>query len=366
MPAELPPIAGVDNAKLKVFQDYQGILAKVREAQKKQTPADQMPRLLAGKAFLDNKPQATRDVELNEGKESVKISVMFLSQAEYDKIAEAAKKENKEPPPLLRTTTQSDLHTLNREKSAGKPVEPKLEENLTKLNEWWDKEGQPNFSADEKVLVPARLYGAKHALLYTPAIGPLERERAALARDERQRCGEGLAGDREPGTDLDRPCREGQRSSGAVLHREGHGGREGHLLLAVREQDAELRAGRRSQGRSRVVMGEDLLKGRAVQRVAVGAVLAHPHAMTPSVTGEDEERTRARRRREARSRADRRAPCGRGRACREGSGSGDQEKKATQHLQLHRPRGAGIQATRAISTSPVVFLPRPGTLERWP
>jgi hypothetical protein len=95
---------------------------------------------------------------------------MFITTDEYDRIAAEAKKENKEPPPLLRTTDQSDLATLRKEKSEGKSVEPKLEENLTKRNDWWYERGQPNFTADEKVLVPARLYGAKNALLYTAAI----------------------------------------------------------------------------------------------------------------------------------------------------------------------------------------------------
>jgi MFS family permease len=170
LPTQVPPVAGIDNAKLKAFQDYQGNLAKVRKAQKEQTPAEKMPRVLAGESFLGKEQQVTREVTMTEGNESVKLPVMFVSQAEYDKLAEAARKENREPPPLLQTTDQADLHTLKREQTAGKPVEKKLEETLTKRNEWWDTQGLPNFSADEKPLVTARLSGAKQALLYTAVV----------------------------------------------------------------------------------------------------------------------------------------------------------------------------------------------------
>jgi MFS family permease len=170
LPDRVPPVAGIDNAKLKAFQDYQGILAKVLEAQKKNTPADKMPRVLAGESFLGSQSSATREVAMADGGETVKVAVHFVTQAEYDRMTEAANKQNQEPPPLLRTTDQSDLQTLRKEKAGGKGVEAKLEETLTKRNEWWDKEGLPNFSADEKPLVAARLFGAKQALLYTAAV----------------------------------------------------------------------------------------------------------------------------------------------------------------------------------------------------
>ncbi len=109
-----PAIAGLDNAKLKVFDDYTGYLAKV----------------------------------------------------------EAAKKEGKETPTGPPTTLEADLETLKKEKEAGKPVEPKLEENLTELYGWWTGYGRPNHEVDKKPLQDARLHGSKTALLYT-ALVPL-------------------------------------------------------------------------------------------------------------------------------------------------------------------------------------------------
>jgi MFS family permease len=100
VPQYAPKIAGLDNAKLKVFDDYAGVLAGTAK----------------------------------------------------------------------QTTLEADLETLKKEKAAGKPVEAKLEENLTKLSDWWAKDGKPNYEADKGPLGEARLYGAKTALLYTAAV----------------------------------------------------------------------------------------------------------------------------------------------------------------------------------------------------
>jgi hypothetical protein len=105
-----------------------------------------------------------------EGAETVKVPVTFVTQEAYDALKEKAEKEGKTPPPLLKTTLQSDLETIARLEKEGKPVEAKLKENLTNLKKWWDEQGQPNFSADEDRLEKARLYGAKQALLYTAVV----------------------------------------------------------------------------------------------------------------------------------------------------------------------------------------------------
>ena len=97
MPGTAPKVAGLDNAKLKVFDDY---------------------------------------------------------------AADQSKK----------TTLEADLDTLAKEKAAGKPVEAKLEQNLTDLKAWWDAKGRPNFETDKAPLNAARDYGAKTALLYTAAV----------------------------------------------------------------------------------------------------------------------------------------------------------------------------------------------------
>lgn len=106
LPAEFPKVAGLDNAKLKVFDDY--------------------------KAGFDDK---------------------------------GARKPDAKP-----TTLESDLATLNKLKADGKPVEAELEKSLTKLMGWWESDGRPNFEADKKPLAEARLSGAKTALLKTAYI----------------------------------------------------------------------------------------------------------------------------------------------------------------------------------------------------
>jgi MFS family permease len=166
-PTQVPPIAGIDNAKRKVFEDYAAIIKKVWAAEKAETPADKVPLVLADKAVLGDEPKLTREVGLLAAGEADKVKVTFVSQKAYDALAEKAKKEGNAPPPLLETTLQSDLATLRKEQAAGKPVEEKLETTLTKRMEWWDTQGQPNFSKDQGPLETSQLYGAKNALLYT-------------------------------------------------------------------------------------------------------------------------------------------------------------------------------------------------------
>lgn len=103
MPESVPPVAGIDNAKLKVFQDYQ--------------------------ASLDD----------------------------HDKPKPDAKK----------TTLQQDLDTIRAQEEAGKPVPAKLKEELTKRAIWWDGQGRPAYKEDKGLLTAAQLDGAKMALLYT-------------------------------------------------------------------------------------------------------------------------------------------------------------------------------------------------------
>jgi MFS family permease len=107
-----PPVAGLDNAKLAVFDDHSGNVAKI----------------------------------------------------------EQAKKDGKEPPKNLKTTLESDLETLQKEKAAGKPVGEKLEKSLNDLKAWWDKDGLPNFEKDKDPLNEARDTGARKALFWTAAV----------------------------------------------------------------------------------------------------------------------------------------------------------------------------------------------------
>lgn len=110
-PSFAPPVAGLDNAKLKVFDDYAGYLGKVEEAKK-------------------------------AGREAPKFA----------------------------TTLDEDLDTLAKEKAANKPVGEKLETNLKELKKWWEEKGKPNFEADKAPLAEARDTGARKALLYTAAV----------------------------------------------------------------------------------------------------------------------------------------------------------------------------------------------------
>ena len=111
-PETAPKIAGFDNAKLKVFNDYKGAVA----------------------------------------------------------AADAAAKAGKAEPADLRTTLDKDLATLDKEDAAGKPVGEKLKTSLRDLKSWWTTQGLPNFEADKEVLTGAEDYGAKTALLYTAAV----------------------------------------------------------------------------------------------------------------------------------------------------------------------------------------------------
>jgi hypothetical protein len=109
VPNQLPKIAGLDNAKLKVFDDYRAYLDQAAQAETQGKPAPSGPA----------------------------------------------------------TTLEADLATIARLKAEGRPVEAKLEQNLNNLQQWWKTEGLPNFDKDRPELEQARLYGAKTALLYT-------------------------------------------------------------------------------------------------------------------------------------------------------------------------------------------------------
>jgi len=112
MPTQLPKVAGLDNSKLKVFDDYNAIQAKT-----------------AG---------------LKSGEE--------------------LKAEEK------LTTLDKDLATVAKEHADGKAVGKQLEKNLNELQEWWIKDGLPNYGDDIEALEKARLVGAKQALTWTAFI----------------------------------------------------------------------------------------------------------------------------------------------------------------------------------------------------
>src|SRR5262245_22245076 len=111
-PDKVPQVAGLDNGKLKVFDDYG---AKLDAESKK----------AEGKKFDQSK---------------------------------------------LKITLDTDLEAVRKDKEAGKPVGEKLEQSLTATKKWWDGQGQPNYETDKDPLAKARLFGGKQALLYTAAV----------------------------------------------------------------------------------------------------------------------------------------------------------------------------------------------------
>src|SRR5262249_43327586 len=125
-PDQFPKVAGLDNSKLKVFDDFNGIVGKVRTAQKDKAPPEKTPRVLASKEFLEGKSELTREYDIKEGDETIKVPVMFVTQEAYDALEKKAKSEGKEAPPLLKTTVQSEIARLAKDKADGKKVEEKL------------------------------------------------------------------------------------------------------------------------------------------------------------------------------------------------------------------------------------------------
>lgn len=123
LPDYFPPVAGLDNAKVKVLEDYHH----------------------------------------------------FLSEHEvtHQELMESPNEVDQKLLEMPKTTLESDLQTIAENKEAGKPVEEELERNLTARYEWWQSEGLPNYEADEKALEGldgAIVYGSKQALLYTAIV----------------------------------------------------------------------------------------------------------------------------------------------------------------------------------------------------
>ncbi len=105
-----PPVAGLDNAKLKVFDDY----------------------------------------------------------AAYRKM-EADEKKTKPLPPF-KTTLEAELDMVAKKAAEGKDVGEGQKKSLNDLKTWWEKEGRPNFIQDEEPLNEARDIGARTALFWTAAV----------------------------------------------------------------------------------------------------------------------------------------------------------------------------------------------------
>jgi hypothetical protein len=163
MPSFAPAVAGLDNSKLKVFDDYKVGVIKSYMAKKAEKP-DDAPYLISETVT------GTQTVKLVIDGGEQEVPVRFLTAAKYAELEEKAKADKKPAPPVHRTGLQDDLATIAKEKAANRPVEAKLEENLNGQQKWWTEQGQPNFSTDENKLDTARVHGAKTALTWTAAI----------------------------------------------------------------------------------------------------------------------------------------------------------------------------------------------------
>jgi MFS family permease len=163
MPNLAPPVAGLDNGKLKVFDDFKGGVIRAYQAQKAGKP-ETAPYFLSETIKGDQKVKLVIDGGEQE------VALRYLTNTQWAELEEKAKADKKDPPAVHRTGLQDDLATIAKEKAANKPVEKKLEDNLTSQQKWWDEVGQPNFSVDENKLDTARVYGAKTALLWTSAV----------------------------------------------------------------------------------------------------------------------------------------------------------------------------------------------------
>lgn len=88
----------------------------------------------------------------------------------FDDYAAGFDANGQRKPDAKPTTLESELALFAEQARDGKPVEAKLLENREKLKAWWDTEGRPNFDTDKGPLNEARNYGARTALLYTAAV----------------------------------------------------------------------------------------------------------------------------------------------------------------------------------------------------
>jgi MFS family permease len=207
-----PPVAGLDNAKLKVFDDHKANLAKVKFFDENKDSADPKvkekvkarPVLLSTRAVevmgkleaakgkpLDGVKSEAMDAYLksyaevekeNQGKpESEQKSLPSAApaafaiardqlDAEKKEAEEKAKSGSEKPIDVLTTTAESDYGTLLNEKAANKPVPEKLMQELSDRLDWWYHKGLPNYESDSDKLEGARVHGAKTALFWTAAV----------------------------------------------------------------------------------------------------------------------------------------------------------------------------------------------------
>jgi MFS family permease len=153
--------AAVENLRSKSEDTYQRYASRYDEGEKKgELKPDGFPIVSSINAEIAPKIA---------GLDNSKLKVMDDYKGVVNKL-ESAKKDGKEPPKDAKTTLEADLETLQKEKAAGKVVGEKLEKNLTELKKWWDEQGLANFEKDKTALDEARDTGARKALYWTAAV----------------------------------------------------------------------------------------------------------------------------------------------------------------------------------------------------
>ena len=126
------------------------------------------------------------------------------------------------------------------------------------------------------------------------AEGAIAEDERGRARREDERAGKGLGGSDElqlqAGAESSFAGRQLVRLAGGVPHRERRGRGDDDALGARHEQHVVPLDRRLAEVGPGVVVGDDVVRRPAVERVAVGAVLRQPDAVPPAVARDEEGR----------------------------------------------------------------------------
>ena len=129
----------------------------------------------------------------------------------------------------------------------------------------------------------------------SPVRASVEREERLLAGPDHERLNGGgrtrtcLGREGEIGAKRQRAFRKSVRRARGVDGDEWRRRRDGHGAAPLREEHAHLFPPSLPDLRPRVVMGEDLVVRPPGERLSVGAVLAHPDAVAPPPSRDDED-----------------------------------------------------------------------------
>ena len=86
---------------------------------------------------------------------------------DYAVVLDKQKANNPDPGQI---GVKDEIAVLDKEIAAGRPVEPSLDATLRARLKWWQTEGLPNYATDRPVIERAVAVGSKQALLYTALV----------------------------------------------------------------------------------------------------------------------------------------------------------------------------------------------------